>query len=114
MWRGDAKGISFRTRSGNSLRPDSTWSDWSVPATGADSVLITSPNARYIQWRADFASAGGASPLLDSVTIAYLPPEHAPCHPQHFGSGTRQQNLAKSTTAATAASSNAAYSITVT
>ena len=78
MWRGDSKGLSFRTRTGNSLRPDATWSDWSAPATGVDSVLITSPNARYIQWRAEFASAGGAAPVLDSVSIAYLPQNTPP------------------------------------
>ena len=28
--------IAFRTRSGNSLRPDATWSDWSEPLRDAD------------------------------------------------------------------------------
>jgi hypothetical protein len=113
MWRGDSKGLSFRTRTGNSLRPDSTWSDWSAPATGVDSVLISSPNARYIQWRADFASAGGAAPVLDSVSIAYLP-QNTPPVVRTILVSVQQQNLAKSTTATTAASSNTAYSITVT
>ena len=31
-----AKGIAFKTRSGNSLRPDATWSDWSEPMTDPD------------------------------------------------------------------------------
>jgi hypothetical protein len=73
-WRGDAKGIAFRTRSGNSLRPDATWSDWSAPLIDPDRAAITSPNARYIQWRAEFS--GTAS--LDSVTIAYLPQNTPP------------------------------------
>jgi hypothetical protein len=112
-WRGDSRGLSFRTRTGNSLRPDATWSDWSAPATGVDSVLITSPNARYIQWRADFAAAGGASPVLDSIAIAYLP-QNTPPVVRSILVSVQQQNLAKSTTATTAASTNAAYSITVT
>jgi hypothetical protein len=112
-WRGTSTGITFRTRTGNSLRPDTTWSDWSAPATGADSVLITSPNARYIQWRADFAPVGAAMPVLDNVTVAYLP-QNTPPVVRTILVSVQQQNLAKSTTATTAASSNTAYSITVT
>jgi len=77
-WRGDAKGIAFKTRSGNSLRPDATWSDWSTPLTDPDHAAITSPNARYIQWRAEFSGAAAHSPSLDSVTIAYLPQNTPP------------------------------------
>ncbi len=66
--RGDASGITMRTRSGNSARPDETWSDWSN----------ASPNARYIQWRADFTGTGGARPGMDDVTVAYLPQNSAP------------------------------------
>ena len=66
--RGDTGGIAIQTRSGNSARPDETWSDWSN----------TSPNARYLQWRANFAASGGARPGLDDVTVAYLPQNSAP------------------------------------
>jgi hypothetical protein len=34
---------------------------------------ITSPRARYLQWRAVFTGGRGAVPLLTSVTAAYLP-----------------------------------------
>ncbi len=73
-WRGDTKGIAFQTRSGNSARPDSTWSDWSARVTDPDRALISSPNARYIQWRAEFT----APAELDSVDIAYLPQNTPP------------------------------------
>ncbi len=74
-WHGDSKGIELRTRSGNSARPDDTWSDWSPPAANSD---ITSPNARYIQWRAEFSASTGSAPSIDDVTIAYLPQNSAP------------------------------------
>jgi hypothetical protein len=77
-WRGDAKGIAFKTRSGNSLRPDATWSDWSAALTDPERASITSPNARYIQWRAEFSGTGSGAPSLDSVTIAYLPQNTPP------------------------------------
>lgn len=77
-WRGDAQGIAMRTRSGNSARPDETWSEWSASIGAPAQGGIGSPNARYIQWRADFTGTGGARPGLDDVTVAYLPQNSAP------------------------------------
>ncbi len=78
-WRDDApgnpRGIAFRTRSGNSARPDETWSDWSAPTNNPGE--IASPNARYIQWRAEF-TGGSAKPGMDDVTVAYLPQNSPP------------------------------------
>ena len=39
---------------------------------------ITSPNARYIQWKAEMTGTDGATPLLNSVTLAYLPQNSPP------------------------------------
>src|SRR5204863_192270 len=47
-WVGTGRGIAFKTRSGNSARPDATWSDWSEPITDPAKSVITSPNARYL------------------------------------------------------------------
>jgi hypothetical protein len=111
-WRGDAKGIAFKTRSGNSLRPDATWSDWSAPIADPDRASITSPNARYIQWRADFSGTMSQAPALDSVTIAYLPQNTPP--------NVRSINVSaisgsgKSGPSTAAAAATASYAITVT
>ena len=43
-----------------------------APYTDAVGTQIASPNARYLQWRASLF-AGDASPILTSVTTAYLP-----------------------------------------
>lgn len=77
-WRGDARGLAMRVRSGNSARPDQTWSDWSQPITDPANSSITSPTARYIQWRAEFTLNGGSAPSFDDVTLAYLPQNSAP------------------------------------
>jgi hypothetical protein len=76
-WQGDkaAGGVALRTRSGNSLRPDNTWSDWSEPLRDGAGVQIASPNARYLQFTADLSGAG---PVLDSVSAAYLPQNNPP------------------------------------
>jgi hypothetical protein len=65
--------VQLLTRSGNTATPDDTWSAWSKPYTNADGEQIGSPNARYLQWRAVIAAEKDASPILTSVTAAYLP-----------------------------------------
>jgi sugar lactone lactonase YvrE len=79
-WRADLPAgcrLEFHTRSGNSSRPDRTWSDWSAPLA-ASGLPVTSPNARYIQWRASLAGASAATPVLGGITLAYLPQNSAP------------------------------------
>ena len=64
--------IELSSRSGNTAIPNATWSEWSAPYTDAVGTQIASPKARYLQWRASLF-AGDASPVLTSVTTAYLP-----------------------------------------
>jgi hypothetical protein len=73
--RWDATGrVSLYTRSGNTARPDDSWSEWAGPYTTAAGQAITSPAARFVQWRAVFeGGASGPAPELRSVTVAYLP-----------------------------------------
>jgi hypothetical protein len=65
--------IALRTRSGNTRTPDATWSPWSDPYNAALGSRIESPKARYLQWKAELTGAAGASPVLTSVSAAYLP-----------------------------------------
>ncbi|HSB09320.1 MAG TPA: hypothetical protein VLM38_07385 [Blastocatellia bacterium] len=81
-WRGS--GAELQTRSGNTETPDSTWSDWSPAYRNATGDQVTSPGARFIQWRAvlrsgtaaDRSRQGGVR--LQSVVVAYLPRNQAP------------------------------------
>jgi len=54
--------VELFTRSGNTEAPDDTWSPWSAPYSNGEGSPISSPKARYLQWRA----------VLTSVTAAYL------------------------------------------
>jgi hypothetical protein len=114
-WRGelpDGSRIAFRTRSGNSTRPDKTWSDWSAPLTDPAGDQVPSPNARYIQWKAEFTGARAAQPVLDSVTVAYLPQNTAPV--VHAITVTSQTSAQAATQKAAAqAQSGGAYTVTV-
>jgi sugar lactone lactonase YvrE len=66
-------GVELFTRSGNTKTPDTTWSDWSKAYTNASGEPIASPKARYLQWRAVLSGSSSATPILTSVTSAYLP-----------------------------------------
>jgi hypothetical protein len=65
--------VEISTRSGNTRTADDTWSDWSAPYAAADGTQISSPRARYLQWRAVLVAGRGDAPLLTSVVAAYLP-----------------------------------------
>jgi hypothetical protein len=66
----DAK-IDISTRSGNTETPDETWSAWSAPYASPDGSAITSPKARYLQWRAVLTGKSD-TPVLTSIHAAYL------------------------------------------
>jgi sugar lactone lactonase YvrE len=87
-WRGRGV-VELQTRTGNSERPDATWSDWSTVYRDSAGAQISSPRARYIQWRAVLHSAppatnnhaSGAPPQqarMADVRIAYLQRNVAP------------------------------------
>jgi len=73
-WRGTIPAgsrVEVFTRSGNTEVPDDTWSAWSAAYSNADGSPVTSPKARYLQWRV-ILSGNGEGPVVTSVTAAYL------------------------------------------
>jgi hypothetical protein len=67
-------GLTFETRSGNSEKPDSTWSPWSSAAP-----QVASPSRRYIQWRCRFRTAfPNLTPELRRVDVYYRSANLAP------------------------------------
>jgi hypothetical protein len=102
-WRSAGGTTRLETRTGNSTRPDNTWSDWTAPVN----EVVKSPNARYIQWRAELSGTGAA---LENISIAYLPQNNPPVV---RSVSLSSQGSAAQKPAATAANA-AAYSITVT
>lgn len=115
-WRAAVPGGSklvFRTRTGNSLRPDRTWSDWSEPGTEASGAPVESPNARFIQWKAEFTRTAGGGPQLDSVDLAYLPQNTAPAVRSVNVAVQSSSSAAATKAAAQAQTGAAAYTVTV-
>ncbi len=125
-WEGDAVDpgrVKISTRAGNSAVPDESWSAWSDAIVGKTDAennggfggAVTSPPARYIQWRADLATTDGSAPLLRSVRLAYLPRNSSPRISELKVEASAQKNTASAagSTTAVAAAAPAAYSITV-
>ncbi len=111
-WRADQPSgtkIAFRTRSGNSAKPDRTWSEWSDPLTEASGSRIASPNARFIQWKLEMTGAAGSTPVLNSVSLAYLPQNSPPAL-----KSINVVSQAVPTHAPASASNSGAYAVTVT
>lgn len=108
QWQGD--GVTVQTRSGNSLRPDNSWSDWSPALTDASGSIIPSPNARYLQFKAGFTKLNAH---LDNISSAYLPQNNPPIiHAITVAQQAPPATPTKTTAANAPASSS--YSISVT
>ena len=69
-------GVQLLARSGNVDNPDRNWSAWQQVDLKNDSP-IPSPSARFLQWKA-VLRPGNPAPVLDSVTVNYLPKNVAP------------------------------------
>jgi len=62
--------VKFETRTGNLDRPQKNWSNWAV-----SNERISSPGARFLQYRATLSGDGAA---ISGTDIAYLPRNVAP------------------------------------
>jgi sugar lactone lactonase YvrE len=71
QWDGTGA-VRLQSRTGNTELPDDSWSPWSEVYTQPSGQAVTSPDARFLQWRATFPAAETGA-LLTSVTVAYLP-----------------------------------------
>lgn len=72
-WRGNGN-VSMQTRSGNTEKPNETWSAWSAAYTNAKGAQIDSPKARFIQWRAVLKNSAS----LSEANVSFLPRNIAP------------------------------------
>ncbi|HVV47097.1 MAG TPA: fibronectin type III domain-containing protein, partial [Bryobacteraceae bacterium] len=110
-FRWDGEGVRIETRSGNSLRPDNSWSDWSPALTDASGSPITSPNARYLQFRASLTTT---SAHLDNISAAYLPQNSPPIVRAITVTQQAPPGAPAKTTSSGSQSGTSAFSISVT
>lgn len=99
-WRGRGK-ASMQTRSGNTEKPDSAWSDWSAPLTAAGP--IKSPAARFLQVRASLDTQ--AQSVVYAIEAFYLPVNQPPIvtevsvEPPRLGKAEKNNKQSSSSTA---------------
>ena len=74
IWWRSSGGVQVETRTGNTQKPDETWSAWSTVGANAQ---IASPRSRYLQWRAVLRN-GPAVARLNEVNVAFQPRNIAP------------------------------------
>lgn len=72
-WRGNGN-VSIQTRSGNTEKPNETWSAWSAADTDAKGAQIASPKAKFLQWRAVLKTSAS----LNETNVSFLPRNIAP------------------------------------
>ncbi|MFQ5695638.1 MAG: hypothetical protein ACE5HB_06585, partial [Terriglobia bacterium] len=73
-----ADGVRLFTRSGNTSDPQKNWSSWSEAYADASGTSITSPPARFLQWKAVLRAVNSHTPALSQVSVAYLRRNVAP------------------------------------
>lgn len=76
IWWRSAGSVQIQTRTGNTEKPEETWSPWASVA-GPASGQIASPRAKFLQWRAVLKSSA-APAVLNEVSVSYLPRNIAP------------------------------------
>ncbi|MBC7797784.1 MAG: hypothetical protein H7Z37_13000, partial [Pyrinomonadaceae bacterium] len=72
-WRTNGN-VEFQTHTGNTDKPDTTWSDWQTVTKNGDGGQIQSPKARFLQWRVILRN----SATISEVSVSYLPRNVAP------------------------------------
>ena len=102
---------SIRLRSGNSLRPDNTWSAWSEPLTDSKGAQIPSPNARFLQLKAELT---GASATMNGIAAAFLPQNNPPLVRSITVLAQPGTTTTRGAGNASASGANSPYTITVT
>jgi len=71
--------VEVRTRTGNVVTPDATWTDWSSVYANSDGEPIAGADARYIQYRLTLKTNSlESSPKVSMVSLSYLTPNQAP------------------------------------
>ena len=77
IWWRSSGSVSIQTRSGNTEKPDETWSGWSTPLLDQKGSQASSPKARYFQWRATLKPSATAASLSE-VSVAFVARNIAP------------------------------------
>lgn len=74
----DGAEVTLSIRSGNTSKPDDTWSKWSTGVSDPDGGAVTVPDARYVQLRAKLKASKRGGPRLKSMHASVVRHNVAP------------------------------------
>ena len=77
IWWSSIGKVTIQTRTGNTEKPDETWSGWSTAFADQKGGQVASPKARYLQWRAVLKSSASTASLSE-VNMAFIGRNIAP------------------------------------
>jgi len=77
IWWRSIGNVTLQTRSGNTEKADETWSAWSAATSDQRGTQITSPKAKYLQWRAVLKGTAAAA-ALNEVSVSFIARNIAP------------------------------------
>ncbi len=77
IWWNSSGDVQIQTRSGNTEKPDESWSAWSAGSGEQKGIQMTNPRARFIQWRATLKSSAVRA-MLEEVNVSFVGNNIAP------------------------------------
>lgn len=77
IWWRSSGNVQIQTRSGNTEKPEESWSAWATINSPIGSGQVASPRAKYLQWRAVLKSGSGDA-AVNEVNVSYLARNIAP------------------------------------
>ncbi len=75
IWWRSSGNVTIQTRSGNTEKADETWSAWSTALTDQKGGQVSSPKAKYLQWRAVLKAMAAT---LNEVSVSFAARNIAP------------------------------------
>ncbi len=78
IWWRSGGDVTLQTRSGNTEKADETWSGWSTALADQRGAQVSSPRAKYLQWRAVLRSTTSITPILSEVNVTFIARNIAP------------------------------------
>ncbi len=75
IWWRSSGSVTIQTRTGNTEKADETWSAWSAAVTDPKGGQVSSPKAKYLQWRAVLKAP---TATLSEVSVSFVARNIAP------------------------------------
>ena len=75
IWWRSSGNVTIQTRTGNTEKADETWSGWSAALAEQKGAQVSSPKAKYLQWRAALKTPAAT---LSEVSVSFLARNIAP------------------------------------